>query len=376
MRNTSTQNYGMTIPAGPGNTERLVDEIVDLAKVGLPRMFNPERQLFCYALRRDSDGQLIQQGISHRYTMMTLLGLHSLEAAGTRSPIAIEPVLDELLRDLAWITCIGDLGVLLWLCAVVDPGRIKRLSAKLDLVNALVRYKDARQRSTTELAWYLTGLAHARLATSSIDAEAQAVIAYNLLSANQGPHGLFGHLSTRDSLAGRIRGHIGSFADQVYPIYALAKFGQAFADKDALRRAHECAKTIIRLQGPQGEWWWHYNATLGLVFDPYPVYSVHQHGMAPMALFALGEATGSDFSKDVERGLRWIPSGNVLDFDMRHPAGGLVWRSIYLGGFWSNFQKLRFLSSAVQRPPRHPRVCYECRPYELGWALYAFAGRD
>ncbi len=359
--------------ADPGSTNRLVAEIIGMAKVGLPRMFNPERQLFCHALRRDFDGQLVQQGISHRYTMMTLLGLHSLEAAGTHSPIAIEPVLDQLVHDLAWITNIGDLGVLLWLCAVVGPDRIRMLSAKLDLTNALVRYKDARQRSTTELAWFLSGLAHAKLATSSAELDDQAAIAYDLLTANQGPHGIFGHLSTRDSLAGRIRGHIGSFADQVYPIYALAKFGKAFGEKDALRRAHECAKMIIRLQGPQGEWCWHYNATLGLVFDSYPVYSVHQHGMAPMALFALSEATGLDFSEAVERGLRWIPSGNVLDFDMRHPAGGLVWRSIYRDGFWSRFQKLRFLSSAVQRPPRRPRVCYECRPYELGWALYAFA---
>jgi len=77
----------------------------------------------------------------------------------------------------------------------------------------------------------------------------------------------------------------------------------------------------------------------------------------------------------VERGLRWIPSGNVLGFDMRHPAGGLVWRSIYLDSYWPQFQELRdsLFSTAVQRTPRRPRVCYECRPYELGWALYAFA---
>jgi hypothetical protein len=365
----------MTAPVDFGGTDCLAAEIVDLARVGLPRMFNPERQLFCHALRRNTGGRLVQQGISHRYTMMTLLGLHRLEAAGTPSPIAIEPVIDELLRDLTWITNVGDLGVLLWLCAVVDPDRIKKFSAKLDSKNALVRYMDFRQRSTTELAWLLTGLAHARLATSATGMDALAGMAYDLLRANQGPRGIFGHLSARDSWAGRIRGHIGSFADQVYPIYALAQFGKAFGDKDAIRRARECAETIIRLQGPQGEWWWHYNAGLGLVNEPYPVYSVHQHGMAPMALFALGEAAGMDFSKAVDRGLRWIASDNVLGFDMRYPAGGLVWRGIYLDSYWERFQALShfLILPGEKRTFRRPSVRYECRPYELGWALYAFA---
>ncbi len=377
MRNQSTQDDGIARSANTSSPDRLVAEIVDLAKIGLPRMFDSKRQLFCYTLRRDASGKLVQQGISRRYTMMTLLGLHCLETGGSTSPVSIDPVMDALMCDLGWIEFGGDLGVLLWLCAVVDPGRLDNIGAKLDLKKPLVHYKDFRQCSTTELAWILAGLSHAKLAgVSSIpDLDLLSADVYGLLRANQGPHGIFGHLATAGSLAGRLRGRAGSFADQVYPIYALAQFGQAYGDAEAIRCARDCAEAIVRLQGPQGEWWWHYDAASGRVSRPYPVYSVHQHGMAPMALFALEKAAGLNFSEAIERGLRWIPAENVLGFDMRDPAGGLVWRNIHLDSKWPQVKELfcLYFGSDLRHTLRNPCVGYECRPYELGWALYAFA---
>ena len=158
MPNTSPEVTCIASPADAPSTARLIAQIVDLSRIGLPRMFNAERQLFCNILHRDAGGQLVQEGISHRYTMMTLLGLHRLETSGSTNPIRMGPVMDALTCDLGWIEYSGDLGVLLWLCAVVDPGRIEKISAKLDFTKALVRYKDAQQRSTTELAWILAGL--------------------------------------------------------------------------------------------------------------------------------------------------------------------------------------------------------------------------
>jgi hypothetical protein len=379
MRNPDLQNNGVALSPETGSTESLIAEIVDLAKAGLPRMFNPERQLFCNILCRDASGQLVQQGISHRYSMMTLLGLHRLETGGSTSPISIEPVMDVLTSDLGWVRYAGDLGVLLWLCAVVDPGRLESLGPKLNLRNALVRFDDARQGSTTELAWMLAGLAHAKLAAiSSIpDLDGLSATVYGLLKANQGPYGIFGHLAAAGSLAGRLRGRAGCFADQVYPIYALAQFGQAYGDTEAIQCAQECAEAIVRLQGPQGEWWWHYDAATGRVSRPYPVYSVHQHGMAPMALLALEKVTNLKFSAAIARGLHWIPAENLLRFDMRYPEGGLVWRNIHLDSKWPQVQELLslYLGSSPRPVLKNPCVAFECRPYELGWALYAFAPR-
>jgi hypothetical protein len=358
-------------------TRPLAYSIVELAAAGLPQMYIPERRLFCNILRQDADGRMRQIGISHRYTMMTLLGLDRLEAAGWPSPISIGPVLDELLRDLTWITCAGDLGNLLWLCAIVAPTRLAALVSRIDWMAAR-NYKDFHERSTTELAWFLAGLALAKQAaeTSNWKYDAIAVETYSLLSANQGPKGIFGHVAADRSLRGRLRGSIGSFADQVYPILALAHFGQVFGDTRAINRAESCAEMIVELQGADGEWWWHYDARTGRVIRPYPVYSVHQDGMAPMALQALSAVTGrEDFTPALERGLRWIAGSNTLNLDMRDRPQKLIWRSIAFASRSAKVQELAcFLSGRSPRPVlQNPHVVRECRPYELGWALYALA---
>ena len=40
-----------------------------------------------------------------------------------------------------------------------------------------------------------------------------------------------------------------------------------------------CAHGLCQAQGALGQWWWHYDSLRGRVFEGYPVFSVHQHGM-------------------------------------------------------------------------------------------------
>lgn len=134
------------------------------------------------------------------------------------------------------------------------------------------------------------------------------------------------------------------------------------------------AEKMCELQGPMGEWSWHYDSVTGRVVSRYPVFSVHQHAMGPMMLFAASEATGIDFSSAIHKGLAWI-SNNELRQDFVEPSLGLVWRCIYLDRLdaWTD-AALRFMQLR-QGPVSASRlkVRYECRPYELGWLLYAFA---
>ena len=89
------------------------------------------------------------------------------------------------------------------------------------------------------------------------------------------------------------RAHVGSFADQVYPVQALARLHASADDPEALAAADGVADAICAAQGEAGQWWWHYDSRIGGVVEGYPVYSVHQHAMAPMALLDLADAGGA-----------------------------------------------------------------------------------
>jgi hypothetical protein len=352
-----------------------VQPLLEFASQGLEQMFYPEKNVFCDRLLRIPEGML-KVGISYRYTLMTLMGLFKAELTGLRSPIDIQGTFAILRKDTRWIDNGGDLGLLLWTCATIAPQDLQQTIASFDLENAFDKYPDTRERRTMELSWFLTGLSYAQLATQS-DPKVRdlAFKVYQQIRANQGASGGFGHLPGIGSLWGILRGRIGSFADQVYPIFAFSKFAEAFECREALDHATSCADLICRSQGPLGQWWWHYDSVTGRVTGKHPVYSVHQEAMGPMALFALGEATGRDFDSFIFTGLDWIAGDNELGMDMRDSASHVIWRCFYQSKLKAysnellNFVGLPSSSTGLQ-------VRFECRPYELGWLLYAFAGRQ
>jgi hypothetical protein len=353
-------------------------ELCDLAAAGLVEMLDPKSGIFCDTYQRTEQG-MSRERLSPRYTMMTLLGLHSYELSGRRSPVAIAPVFEALLVNASWIDCAGDVGLLLWTCAELAPERLPEVYRKFGAQDALTRFSDGQRGCTMEVAWYLTGLAYCYLAGHGDlpGLAAQVDAARNILERNCGASGVYGHLSRGKSLNGSIRGRIGSFADQVYPTIAFSRLSQALGDEKARQMALRTAKKMCELQAPLGEWCWHYDSATGTVVSRYPVYSVHQHAMGPMMLFAAGDATGCDFSDSIYKGLAWISGNNELRSDFVEPALGLVWRCIYLEPMNAYTDAaLRFLHLRNgSADPRKLKVRYECRPYELGWLLYAFAGR-
>lgn len=363
MQNTAT--------AAPASR---TSHLVELALRGLAAMYDPEKRLFCHRLVKTPRG-MVREGLSPRYTTMTVLGLLRAKAAGLQSSIDIEATVNQLLEDTTWVDNIGDLGLLLWLCAVSSPERLKHCTSAFDLSTALRRFPDARHRLTMELSWFLTGLAVANKAQRSRGLEALARETHQLVRANQGPSGIFGHMGTRQSLAGMVRGRVGSFADQVYPIIAMTHFSQAFADDQARDNALRCAHAICDRQGTLGQWWWHYDSANGRVVEHFPVYSVHQHAMGPMALLAAEEAFDVDFQTSINRGLEWINGANELKQNLEDANAGVVWRCISPPNAGPFAKGVRSLMG--KEPRQGPfETLYECRPYELGWLLYAFAGQN
>jgi hypothetical protein len=361
----------------PTDFAGIVQDYVQLAVNGLPQMFDQDSGVFCNSFKK-IDGRLVQEGRSHRYTMMTLLGLDQLERAGGQSPLPVKPVLDGLLAQLDWVNCIGDLGLLLWACAAIAPERLPELGKRLEISTALARYEGGKTGNTMELSWFLAGLCHWGLARpeqlSGLREVAWAT--YLKIRNNQGDQGIFAHMSRTGSLRGRIRGWIGTFADQVYPIYAFAKFADAYHIDQAAQEASACARAICEAQGPLGQWCWHYNSTNGRLVAGYPVFSVHQHAMGPMALFALQETTGVDFGPWIYKGLEWI-AANELHVDMQDRAENVIWRCIGRPRWKRSLDTVfgRAVKPAASGSPGQFRILYECRPYELGWLLYAFALR-
>jgi hypothetical protein len=358
-------------------SQGLTAELCQLAATGLVNMFDSRRQLFCDIYNRTGAG-MARQGISHRYTMMTVLGLHRYQLSGHSLPLPIEPILDQLTRNTEWIESAGDLGLLLWTCAELSPDRLPQVYRRVSAGDALDRFEDAQQGATMEVAWYLTGLAAAwKAGGTDLPAIAEQITAARgILKKNCGKTGIYGHLCRSGRITGLARRRIGSFADQVYPTIAFARLAQALNDDDARSMALRTAQTMCRLQEPLGEWCWHYDSVGDRVVNRYPVYSVHQHAMGPMMLFEAAEATGCDFSHAIYKGLAWISGNNELGLNLIEPTLGLVWRSVYLNRIDAYADAARRLIGSGRGAAKvRPHIRYECRPYELGWLLYAFAGK-
>jgi hypothetical protein len=367
-----------SVPLQPGAVPLCnVPELISLATRGLVAMFDADKQLFCHRLLRTEHG-IVREGLSPRYTIMTLLGLREVERAGLDSPFDAQAIYACFTRDTKWIQGIGDLGLLIWLTAAFDPERLEGLFSTFNCETALDRYSDAQEARTMELAWFLAGLAHAAETSPKLASSLKelAVKTYRRIEKNQGEPGLFGHMSTMNSLVGRLRGRTGSFADQVYPIYGMSKFAKAFHMEEPLGHALECATAICDAQGSSGQWWWLYDSRSGRVSSRYPVYSVHQHGMAPMGLLAVEGATGQNFTRFIDKGLRWIYGANELGVDMRDSAQNLIWRCVLPR---NRHVKYWDIASSIVRSPRQDKpvgsltILYEQRPYEFGWLLFALA---
>ena len=351
-------------------------ELLALSTRGLAQMVDPATGLFCHRLVATKN-RLQREGISPRYTAMTLLGLHQMQAAGQPASLDIQSCYRSLIRHTTWIQGVGDLGLLLWVTAALDPERTRDFLRDFDCGSALARYSDARAARTMELAWFLTGLVYAartcpELAGTLTDL---CLATYRRMERNQGPFGLFGHMGVTESLAGRLRGYVGSFADQVYPILALSKLATLLQEQEPLDAAMRCARAICELQGTYGQWWWQYDSRTGRVASEYPVYSVHQHGMAPMALFAAEEASGTSFHVSVTGGLRWIFGENERAADMRDPERALVWRCMAPQGQGRYYRAAMHALGRDRTSSQNLAILHEQRPYEFGWLLFAFAGK-
>lgn len=357
---------------GVGDEVRL---LLRVGRRGLPSAFDAGSGQFVHTVRRagGAGGLTRQEGQSLRYTAIAALGLSRLPIPEQREVLAGRTAA-ELARDVGPRALgqpdPGAVALAAWAGAETSGAAAPELLARLD-----TDLSSRRPIPTVDLAWMVTAALAAGSAGDGI-----ATLAGSRLMAGQGDHGIFPHVLPASSQS-RLRRHVGSFADQVYPIQALARMHRATGDRFQLDAAEAAADRICELQGPNGQWWWHYDVRTGDVVERFPVYSVHQHAMAPMTLFDLAEAGGRSRAAEIARGLQWIRTHPEVDGDLVHDSLGVIWRK---AGRREPRKAVRRLSAATTslRPGlRLPlldqafpvgRVDHECRPYELGWLLYAW----
>jgi hypothetical protein len=266
----------------------------------------------------------------------------------------------------------GGIGLVLWANSALRAMAPLALLAEAgfdpdELDEALPRL------TTMETAWLVSGLLHAavpalRPATIAALRELESRLDRQTL--------VFHHASTAAPAGHRLRRYIANFADQVYPLQALAFAAIALGDTERGQLADRCGAKLVAAQGPLGQWWWHHDARTGRVAERYPVYSVHQHSMAPMALRALALSGGSNHAAAVTRSRAWLQA-NELGIEMLEPASGIIWRSVEReeGSLAHRLRHARILAGLPSPEPVHPhvRLNREIRPYEWGWLLYASA---
>ena len=125
-----------------------------------------------------------------------------------------------------------------------------------------------------------------------------------------------------------MRSELGFFDAQVYGIVACLARDAAVGDPEARDVARVAGERILAHQHPLGQWGWRYNTRTGALVDLYPVYSVHQDGMAPMALLPLERAAGIPTTAAVARGVGWLFGENELGERLVDDERGVIWRSI------------------------------------------------
>lgn len=363
-----------------------VRTLVSIALDRLPSMIDPATGLV--VSRVDGD-ELRPSGASLRYTAMTALGVERAAEHGLSCALDLDQLYEALEATVAGAETSGDLGLVLWATARNDPRVAERALGDLREFDDLSRTRRGSMVHSTELAWVVTGLAEALVSGIGDEREVRARLdrAFTRLLEQRGESGLlcFARPLHRGGFAGPrglLQGELGFFDAQVYAIVACLARDRATPDPEARAAARRIAERLLDHQHPRGQWGWHYNARTGALVDLYPVYSVHQDGMAPMAMLPVERALGLVTTPAVARGVAWLFGDNELGEPLADEERLIIWRSIRRrhGAVRHALKAASVLGAGARldlgarlASPRTLEIDREMRPYHLGFCLYAFS---
>jgi hypothetical protein len=341
---------------------------------GLSKMYLPETGTFSASYREinGSMHNVRDPRLEYKYSMNTFMGLHKSRLAGYDVPFDIESDYVRLAKNLAapYITP-EEIAATVWAGGALNieiPGQA------LSALKAVLNNQPLLQSATAQtLAWLIFACIEAgndflQHADFLVKKTSQEYFDTSSCLVRHTPKGY--------------RSNWSSFAASCYIAYAFLVYGRICSDLKIRNYGLQIVEKLVQLQGSQGQWAWYYHVPTGVVSDYYQVYSVHQEAMAPFFLLEAIDQGHDEFLEPLMKGFRWILGENEIGQKMVASEKSVIWRSLkrkdymergarFLRGLGSEFLQYKSIPLGTDKL----LVNYECRSYELGWALWAFAGR-
>jgi hypothetical protein len=366
--------------------ERMDGQLEELAGLSLdllPQMRDERSGLFSHktVVR---DGAYVNREPNVLYSTVSLVGILIQGRRPADSVLPLGAAMDSAHAAVADRGVPGELANMVWASALAGDARGETLLATLSET-------EPRSRPSGELGQVLHGLtigadafpgkrdaAMAAAARCAAELEQRFCPGADVFRATPPRRGL----PRRELIESRFT----HFASQVYPLHGLAAFHLAAGTRppDAVGLV---ARRVVEAQGSLGQWWWLYSTRARRVVEGYPVYSVHQDGMAFLGLMELERLGVGDFAEPLRLGLDWLSGANELGTDLVDREPPLINRCIQRSGSEADgaygISRPNFIRaigrSLVPRAVRDRNeaeaadleVLHECRSYHLGWLLYA-----
>lgn len=331
--------------------------------------------LFRAAPGVDPTGEGVRGSSSLRAGAIVLLGLLRADEVGLPHPFSTGALRTRVLGDLAGPGAgPGELGLGLWAESRADGGAVNEITALI----AGKLSKGFEGIPLKRLAWLVSGLNEASTRVGggpeldSLLERAEAALVARVV-ANTG---------FMSDLHHRIGGGLTPVSGQFHSLTALCRLERAGREEAAAKAARSLLAALLEIQREDGSWPGVVDPVRGEAAALFPVFTVTQVALAPIAL-RLCRETGltGDIDAASHAGIEWARGNNRLGFDLVHENEARLDRGIMpkripgavSRGFTSAARRLR---GRLPEPDRSDLILDpEVSSEDLGWVLEAWAGR-
>ncbi len=304
---------------------------------------------------------------------IVLLGLLRADEVGVRHPFSTGALRTRILGDLGGQSAgPGELGLALWAESRADGGAIG------EITGLIMRQVAGRfDRITLEqLAWLVSGL------TASSERSGGEQTA-TLLDQAEGE--LLARMAAGTGLMHdpyhRIGGGLTPVAGQFHSLIALDQLVRSERGENDREPAQRLASALLSLQREDGSWPGIVDSLRGEAAAFYPVLTVTQVALAPIALRGASRlGLEGDFDGAIARSIAWAEGENRLGFGLIHEQEARLDRGILprrdpgavSRGFSTAARRLR--GRLVEPQPERLILDPDVASEDLGWLLEAWAG--